>query len=94
MATWSGTQGGPKTEKRFTVWGRRGRQASFEAQERDPKKLSEDLAIAFREIADLHIRTWVLTGVCGAAGMVIGWLADHLWDCIAAAHQVGMIITR
>lgn len=58
--------------------------------ERSKQQLQKDLTIAFDQIHDLKCakrnlknKIWVLGGALTALAAVTGWLANHLFDCLA-----------
>jgi hypothetical protein len=82
--------------KIFGNWRRRSRRLDESRLERSKHRTSEelrwDVIIAFDTIEGLKMKIWILTGVIGAGAGTIGWLADHLFNCIDQAHQVARLL--
>jgi hypothetical protein len=62
--------------------------------ERSKLQVQKDLTLAFDRIHELKCkqrslktRIWVLSGAIAALATLTGWLADHLYDCIALAQH-------
>ncbi len=62
--------------------------------ERSKLQVQKDLTVAFDQIHELKCkqrslktRIWVLSGAIAGLGVLTGWLADHLYDCIAVAQH-------
>lgn len=80
----------------FGNWRRRSRRLDESRLDRYKHRTSEelrwDVIIAFDTIESLKMKIWILTGVIGAGAGTIGWLADHLFNCIDQAHQVARLL--
>jgi hypothetical protein len=70
--------------------------AHFLNVERTAEQRRKDLVIAFDEIYDLKckyrsvkIKLWVITLYATALTGVNFWLANHLYDCVAAVRAIG-----
>lgn len=62
--------------------------------ERSAEQRRKDLTVAFDQIYELKCkqrslktRIWVLSGALAGLGGLTGWLANHLYDCIALANR-------
>ncbi len=63
--------------------------------ERSKLQVQKDLTLAFDRIHELKCkqrtlktRIWVLGGAVVALGGITGWLANHLYDCLALAQRL------
>jgi hypothetical protein len=65
---------------------------------RSDEELRWDLVAAFDNIetlkdklASANMKVWILVGVVGAEGAVMGWLATALLDCIKQGHLLAAL---